>query len=964
MEYFREVTLSANRMLKRLRPLLAASVFLVAAGPIADAADFNGDGKQDIVWRAHSGKPVVWQMDGLTPASRATLPTAPDAASAIVGAGKFFSGGAGGILWINSSHELSLWGVSNGAITQSCVVASGIDAGWSLLGIGDLDGNGIDDVLWRLPNGTVNAYLMNGCVAPATITLNATANAAWTFAGIGTVADNQNHPKGGVFWRDSNGDVILWRLNGTSVFSKTLSAGAYATWSVGAIADFDGDGFSDILWHDAGGTQAALWVLSGTQFTASAISASASGVFAAADAIFVGGFDSSARPAPALTAAWTILGAADFNGDGRADVLLADAKGDSAIWQMQGAAVQATSLIAPTGDMPYTGLSGWRMALDRPSITKVDNQVSVTWNPISGPQHYVVYASSANEPAATGVQVPTAAASLSFGRSDSGYADKRYFAVGATYHGVQLPAGPEAYIVEYVSHVIPLWGAMALADINGDGCVDVLYALGDCHGNFAVLNSTTMGLAALGATGREYRDLRYADFDGDGIIDLVSNVYSDIDDTASQVLFFRGTGNDIHGVPHFVEDTAFTNLQIRGHGETVVVADFNNDGYLDIFLPNYSMDSPDEHSWLLINDGAGHFTDVSDLTGTAADPTATVALRAVPSNCRVEGAQAVDINGDGRIDLYVASHLFINQGNDSNGVPHFADLGPRVSHSNFTPATFPYYNCIVTTPSPAGLPLLHDEGAKFFDMDNSGQLTLLVDGAESPEEGGDGVSLYKFDGIGNFVDHSDAFPQFYMADAWGIQAVDVDGDGLPDIVLSGGCDPSFDPTPANSNCVVAGNPHVPPHLLVNRGGQFVAHDFYQDGLAPNQVTWFDAPAAVDFDLNGTMDLVLRSNSLTTFTNQASSFDTIIVSIVGTNDEHNQAGRVVRMSPALKPGVVMTQIVDGGSGYLANNQYDLTFATPYPGAYAITVRFANGSYTATAHAGDHVTMRANGTYLVQ
>jgi len=123
------------------------------------AADFNADGKQDIVWRAHSGKPVVWQMDGLTPSSRATLTTGPDAASAIVGAGKFFSGGAGGILWVNSSHELSIWRVSNGAITQSCVIASGIDPGWSVLGIGDLDGNGIDDVLWRLPDGSINAYL-------------------------------------------------------------------------------------------------------------------------------------------------------------------------------------------------------------------------------------------------------------------------------------------------------------------------------------------------------------------------------------------------------------------------------------------------------------------------------------------------------------------------------------------------------------------------------------------------------------------------------------------------------------------------------------------------------------------------------------------------------------------------------------------------------------------------------------
>ena len=923
------------------------------------AADFNADGKQDIVWRAHSGKPVVWQMNGVTPSSRATLPTGLDAASAIVGAGKFFSGGAGGILWINSSHELSLWRVSNGAITQSCLVASGIDPGWSVLGIGDLDGNGIDDVLWRLPNGSVNAYLINGCAAPTTTTLGSTADPSWTFAGIGTVEDNHNLPASGVFWRESDGDVILWRLSGTAIFSKTLAAAEFASWSIAAIGDFDGDGYSDILWRDAGGTQTALWLITGTQYTAATVAAGTPGAFAAADSIFVSGFDSNVRAARPLTAAWTILGAADFNGDGRADVLLADGDGESAIWQMQGASVQTTSLIAPVDDMPYTALTGWRMALDRPWITKSNNQVTVAWNPISGPQQYIVHASAANDPAATGVQVPVAGTSLLFGRNDNGYADKRYFAIGASYNGVQLPPSPEAYIVEYVPYVIPIWGAMALGDINNDGCVDVLYSLGDCHGHFTALNSITMGLAALGANGRKYRDVRYADFDGDGIVDLISNVYSDIDDTSSQVLFFRGIGNN-----HFVEDTAFTNLQIRGHGETIVVADFNNDGYLDVFLPNYSMDSPLEHSWMLTNDGHGHFTDVSDLTGMPNDPNATVALRAVPSNCRVEGAQAADINGDGRIDLYVASHLFLNQYNDASGVPHFLDTGPRIEPSTFTPGTYLYYACVTTTPSPIGMPIYHDEGAKIFAMDNSGRLSLLIDGAESTEEGGLGVGIFTYDGLGNLVDNSDVIPHFYMFSAWGIQTADVDGDGLADILLIGGCGESFVPTPENSNCVTAGNPHVPPHLLLNRGGQFVQNDFYQDGLDPTVVTWWDSPAAADFDLSGTMDLALRSNSLTPFINQASSSDTILVSVVGANNEHNQAGRVVRVSPVLKPGVIMTQIVDGGSGYLANNQYDLTFATPYPGAYAITVRFAAGSYTATVRSGDHVTMRANGTYVVQ
>ena len=69
-------------------------------------------------------------------------------------------------------------------------------------------------------------------------------------------------------------------------------------------------------------------------------------------------------------------------------------------------------------------------------------------------------------------------------------------------------------------------------------------------------------------------------------------------------------------------------------------------------------------------------------------------------------------------------------------------------------------------------------------------------------------------------------------------------------------------------------------------------------------------------------------------------------------------------PDARPAVTMLQVVDGGSGYLSNGPYDLTFATPYFGAYKISVRFANASYTAVAHSGDHVSMFANGSVAIR
>ncbi len=183
-------------------------------------------------------------------------------------------------------------------------------------------------------------------------------------------------------------------------------------------------------------------------------------------------------------------------------------------------------------------------------------------------------------------------------------------------------------------------------------------------------------------------------------------------------------------------------MDIRGYGETILAADFNNDGAIDLFIPFYSHNSPSEHSYLLVNDGSGHFADVADAAG--------VALRGVPVDHRVEGAQAVDYDGDGWIDFYVAGRLFRNNGNLT-----FTDVTAAV-----------------------GLPGDFDEGIKFLDWNNDGNLDLII---HHPIYG---PALWEYDGT-RFT-RRDVMPQYLNSDVYGVNVADFNGDGREDVVVAGG----------------------------------------------------------------------------------------------------------------------------------------------------------------------------------
>lgn len=442
------------------------------------------------------------------------------------------------------------------------------------------------------------------------------------------------------------------------------------------------------------------------------------------------------------------------------------------------------------------------------------------------------------------------------------------------------------------------WYTPVIADINNDGYLEALGTINDGIGNLTAVPYTILGLSSLFTDGRVNRDCRVADFNGDGYPDIVCNTYSpseaysaisagcdgDYNPESKARLFFN------NGDGTFIESDEFRQLNIRGFGETILVADFNNDGTLDIFLPYYSQCSPNEHSYLLTNDGHGVFYDISTSAG--------IDMRNRPVNLRVEGAQALDLNLDGWIDFYVAGHLFMNNRNLT-----FTDVREEL-----------------------GLPDLFDEGIKFLDWNNDGYLDLVIHHPNS------GPTLYEFDG--RRFNPADVIPSYSYEESYGMNIYDLNNDGREDILTSGG----------NLYDAV---------ILLNNGTSFE-----RSGATAMDLWGNDLMAFGDVDKDGRVDIIKRilphgkategiiegsEGGLAYYRNKSltpeNSF--IYLEILGYNGERNQQGRVIKIMPTNHNNITYTRVVDSGSGYMAQNQYELLIGTPYNEPHRVQVYFSSG-----------------------
>ena len=295
--------------------------------------DFNGDGKQDVLWRNDSGIVCQWQLDGASINSAGGVGTAGLDWS-IVGIGDFDGDGKDDILWRNTNGNISEW-LQDGMAIKGGGGIGAVGSDWTIKGTGDFDGDGKDDILWQNANGVVCEWLMDGMRIKAAGAVGAMTS-DWSIQGI---ADFNGDGKDDILWRDKSGNVLVWQLDGLTKFAATYGQ-IGSEWSIQGTGDYNGDGRADILWRNSSGTL-MTWTTS----------SSGIGIATSGNLGMVDPNSSTVIKQLQVTDKTTTLPKrtvkADINGDGVSDVMFRNTSGQLSYW----------SVVPDGAGRPLTGTS-------------------------------------------------------------------------------------------------------------------------------------------------------------------------------------------------------------------------------------------------------------------------------------------------------------------------------------------------------------------------------------------------------------------------------------------------------------------------------------------------------------------------------------------------------------------------------------------------------------------------------
>lgn len=385
------------------------------------------------------------------------------------------------------------------------------------------------------------------------------------------------------------------------------------------------------------------------------------------------------------------------------------------------------------------------------------------------------------------------------------------------------------------------------------------------------------------------------DYDGDGFPDMYVTGYG------HNILYHN------NGDGTFTDVTEKAGLADPNWSTSAVWFDYDNDGKLDLFVCNfveYSVNNKvfcgdnkigkryyciprvfnGRPSKLYHNNGDGTFTEVGHLSDIG------------KMRGKSHGVVATDINGDGRMDLFVSNdtepnYLFANRGDGK-----FEEIG-------FT-AGVAY--------SEEGQPR-SGMGVDSADYDNDGRMDLFVANIDQER-----FSIYHNDGQESFTDdaaETGIGSATRLLSGWGLKFFDYDNDGNLDLILSNG-------HPDDMVASYATDVTYREPLLLFKGdgraGKSFTNVSAQGGEAFTKLWSARGLAIGDFDNDGAVDILINNNGgapLLLRNRVGSRNNWLGIRLIGHTCNIDAVGAWVSWSFG---GTVRKRLKTGGGSFLASH----------------------------------------------
>ncbi|HEY4299308.1 MAG TPA: VCBS repeat-containing protein [Candidatus Didemnitutus sp.] len=210
------------------------------------------------------GDRVIWSMSGTTNTGSTDL-GAVETFWRIAGAGDFDGDGKTDLLWENvETGEHAIW-LMSGTSLSSVVPIAPLSTDWRVATVGEFNGDGEADILFEnMATGDRKVWISAG--GSFTSSTFATIPPEWHIAACGNFGGGYGQD---LMWENTNdGDRAIWYMHYTGG-SLTQIGSPYFTnvstdWRIAAFGDFNGDGYTDLVWENVSTGDRAIWEITGT----------------------------------------------------------------------------------------------------------------------------------------------------------------------------------------------------------------------------------------------------------------------------------------------------------------------------------------------------------------------------------------------------------------------------------------------------------------------------------------------------------------------------------------------------------------------------------------------------------------------------------------------------------------------------------------------------------------------------